>query len=53
VVLRGLLFSLNVVPKPRRMLSVRTDYVLGSLQVRYCDMILVWVPKTCFAILSS
>ena len=32
VVLRGLLFSINLVSKPR-MLSVRGDYVLSSLQV--------------------
>ena len=32
VVLRGLLFSLNSVSKPR-MLSVRADYVLSSLHV--------------------
>jgi hypothetical protein len=32
VVLRGLLFSINSVLKPR-MLSVRADYVLSSLQL--------------------
>src|SRR5271165_4296781 len=32
VVLRGPLFSINLVSKPR-MLSVRSDYVLSSLQV--------------------
>jgi hypothetical protein len=32
VVLRGLSFSINVVPKPR-MLSVRAVYVLSSLQL--------------------
>ena len=34
LVLRGSLFSLNVVPKPR-MLSVPTVYVLGPLHLTY------------------
>ena len=36
LVLRGLLFSNNVVPKPR-ILSVRTVYVLSSLQLNVSE----------------
>ena len=35
VLLRDLLFSLNMVSKPR-MLSVSADYVLGSLATVFC-----------------
>jgi hypothetical protein len=44
VVLRGFLFSLNVVPKPR-MLSVRSDYVLSSLHLGIMESIIGGLGK--------
>src|SRR5208283_1227969 len=48
VVLRGLLFSINLVSKPR-MLSVRGDYVLSSLQLpddRVRSRVFEKIPQT-------